>query len=124
MSYSGLLRRQQTNPAHRKVRQIVGGVLSPLLSNILLTDLDRELERRGHRFCRYADDCNLYVGSKAAGPGTRNRKLQGRGIDPTRAWKSASNGRGPWWNSGASHMKDACPNRFFDVSGLVSLLET
>lgn len=34
-----------------------GGPLSPLLSNILLTDLDRELERRGHRFCRYADDC-------------------------------------------------------------------
>jgi RNA-directed DNA polymerase len=34
-----------------------GGPLSPLLSNILLDDLDRELERRGHRFCRYADDC-------------------------------------------------------------------
>ena len=44
-----------------------GGPLSPLLSNILLTDLDRELERRGHRFCRYADDCNIYVGSQAAG---------------------------------------------------------
>lgn len=44
-----------------------GGPLSPLLSNILLTDLDRELERRGHRFCRYADDCNIYVGSEAAG---------------------------------------------------------
>ena len=44
-----------------------GGPLSPLLSNILLTDLDRELERRGHRFCRYADDCNIYVGSEQAG---------------------------------------------------------
>lgn len=44
-----------------------GGPLSPLLSNILLTDLDRELERRGHRFCRYADDCNIYVKSQAAG---------------------------------------------------------
>lgn len=43
-----------------------GGPLSPLLSNILLTDLDRELERRGHSFCRYADDCNVYVGSWAA----------------------------------------------------------
>ena len=41
-----------------------GGPLSPLLSNILLTDLDRELERRGHAFCRYADDCNIYVKSK------------------------------------------------------------
>ena len=44
-----------------------GGPLSPLLSNILLTDLDRELERRGHAFCRYADDCNIYVRSQRAG---------------------------------------------------------
>ena len=44
-----------------------GGPLSPLLSNILLDDLDKELERRGRRFCRYADDCNIYVKSKAAG---------------------------------------------------------
>lgn len=44
-----------------------GGPLSPLLSNILLTDLDRELERRGHCFCRYADDCNIYVRSERAG---------------------------------------------------------
>lgn len=222
-----------------------GGPLSPLLSNILLTDLDRELERRGHRFCRYADDCNIYVGSEAAGlramvaitgylerklklrvnrdksavarpwarkflgysftwhkqarlkiadsslqrlrdkvrdivlgnasgnldstiaaltpalrgwmsyfrltevkgvlqeldgwirrklrcllwrqwkrPATRNGKLQARGLAPERAWKSASNGRGPWWNSGASHMNEAYPKRYFDVLGLVSLLET
>ena len=44
-----------------------GGPLSPLLSNILLDDLDKELERRDHSFCRYADDCNIYVKSKAAG---------------------------------------------------------
>ncbi len=44
-----------------------GGPLSPLLSNILLDELDRELRRRGHRFVRYADDCNVYVRSKAAG---------------------------------------------------------
>ena len=44
-----------------------GGPLSPLLSNILLDDLDRELARRGHRFVRYADDCNLFVRSKRAG---------------------------------------------------------
>lgn len=219
-----------------------GGPLSPLLSNILLTDLDRELERRGHRFCRYADDCNIYVGSEMAGqramaaitgyleqklklrvnhdksavarpwarkflgysftwhkqarlkiadnslqrlkdkvrdivvgnasrnlvatinelnpvlrgwtsyfrltevkgvlqdldgwirrklrcliwrqwkyPTTRNRKLQGRGLDATRAWKSASNGRGPWWNAGASHMNTAYPKSSFDALGLVSL---
>lgn len=44
-----------------------GGPLSPLLANLLLDDLDKELERRGHRFCRYADDCNIYVRSKRAG---------------------------------------------------------
>jgi RNA-directed DNA polymerase len=44
-----------------------GGPLSPLLANLLLDDLDRELERRGHAFCRYADDCNIYVQSQAAG---------------------------------------------------------
>jgi len=219
-----------------------GGPLSPLLSNILLTDLDRELERRGHRFCRYADDCNIYVGSEMAGqramatitdylegklklrvnrqksavarpwerlgysftrhkqvrlkiadsslkrlkdkvreivvgnasrnlvatinelnpvlrgwtsyfrltevkgvlqdldgwirrklrcllwrqwkkPATRNKRLQARGLDGTRAWKSASNGRGPWWNAGASHMNAAYPKRTFDALGLVSLLD-
>ena len=44
-----------------------GGPLSPLLSNILLDELDKELERRGHKFCRYADDCNIYVQSRSAG---------------------------------------------------------
>jgi len=44
-----------------------GGPLSPLLANLLLDDLDRELERRGHKFCRYADDCNIYVRSLVAG---------------------------------------------------------
>ncbi|MEW6115190.1 MAG: group II intron reverse transcriptase/maturase [Thermodesulfobacteriota bacterium] len=44
-----------------------GGPISPLLANIMLDDLDKELEKRGHRFCRYADDCNIYVGSRRAG---------------------------------------------------------
>jgi RNA-directed DNA polymerase len=44
-----------------------GGPLSPLLSNLVLDELDQELERRGHRFVRYADDCNIYVRSKRAG---------------------------------------------------------
>jgi RNA-directed DNA polymerase len=44
-----------------------GGPLSPLLSNLMLDDLDKELEKRGHRFCRYADDCNIYVQSMKAG---------------------------------------------------------
>ena len=44
-----------------------GGPLSPLLSNIILDNLDRELEKRGHKFCRYADDCNIYVRTRRAG---------------------------------------------------------
>ena len=50
-----------------------GGPLSPLLSNIMLDELDKELEERGHKFCRYADDCNIYVKSRRAG----ERVMQG-----------------------------------------------
>jgi RNA-directed DNA polymerase len=53
-----------------------GGPLSPLLANIYLDALDKELERRGHRFCRYADDCNIYVGSQTAAERTL-RSIQG-----------------------------------------------
>ncbi|MFQ5705728.1 MAG: group II intron reverse transcriptase/maturase [Gemmatimonadales bacterium] len=60
-----------------------GGPLSPLLSNLVLDEFDQELTRRGHRFCRYADDCNIYVRSRRAGErvmasvsGFLNRKLQ------------------------------------------------
>lgn len=221
-----------------------GGPLSPLLSNIVLDDLDKELEQRGHKFCRYADDCNIYVKSQRAGervmesvtrflekklklrvnrkksavgrpwkrkflgysvtanmkpllriapqsvvrlkdkikdllrsgrgrsvgttielltpilrgwysyyryaetkgtfealdswirrrlrlilwrqwkrPMTRTKRLIARGIDPDRARVSALNGRGPWWNSGASHMNQAFPKRFFDNLGLFSFLD-
>ena len=44
-----------------------GGPLSPLLSNVMLDDLDKELEKRGHKFVRYADDCNIYVKTQRAG---------------------------------------------------------
>jgi len=222
-----------------------GGPLSPLLSNILLTELDRELERRGHTFCRYADDCNIYVASARAGEGlmhslteflakrlklkvnaaksavarpwqrkflgysltwhrkpklriagsslerltekvkallrgargrnldttiqtlnpvlrgwaayfkltetkraleerdgwirhtlrgilwrqwkrshARARNLMQRGLTEERAWRSACNQRGPWWNAGASHMHAAFPKSWFDHLGLVSLLDT
>lgn len=217
-----------------------GGPLSPLLSNILLDDLDKELERRGHAFCRYADDCNIYVASKRAGervlasitrflskrlkltvngaksavdrpwvrsflgfsmtahkvprlrvapksvarfttkvkgllrpgrsvantiedlgpvvrgwigyfrlaeakgifedldgwirrrlrcilwrqwkrPRTRLARLRQRGLTEERARASAANGRGPWWNAGASHMNDAFRAAFFATLGLPSL---
>ena len=55
---------------------------------------------------------------------TRVKQMMKYGITEERAWKSASNGRGPWWNSGASHMNQALPKRFFDRLGLVSLLDT
>ena len=57
-------------------------------------------------------------------PATRNRNLLKAGLSKERAWRSASNGRGPWWNSGASHMNAAFPKAFFDRLGLVSVLDT
>lgn len=62
---AGLLRNGLEQWRHEGTPQ--GGPLSPLLANLLLTDLDRELERRGHAFCRYADDCNIYVQSQRSG---------------------------------------------------------
>mgnify|MGYP003337622932 CR=1 FL=1 len=62
---SGIMQNGLVEPRSEGTPQ--GGPLSPLLSNILLDDLDKELEKRGHKFCRYADDCNLYVGSQRAG---------------------------------------------------------
>ena len=57
-----------------------GGPLSPLLANLLLDEVDKELERRGHAFCRYADDCNVYVRSERAGERVMAllRRLYGR----------------------------------------------
>lgn len=221
-----------------------GGPLSPLLSNILLDDLDKELEKRRHSFCRYADDCNIYVGSQRAGervmnsvtrflreklklkvnplksavdrpwkrkflgftltcerksrvqvapqsverfknklrekfregrgwnlrtfleslkpqlrgwvgyfsvaetkrvfeeldqwirrklrcmewrkwkrPRTRCKRLIALGLDRERARNCAFNGRGPWWNAGASHLNTALPTSYFRRLGLTLLVE-
>ncbi len=54
---------------------------------------------------------------------TRAKNLMKLGHDEEHAWRSATNGRGPWWNSGASHMNHALPRKYFDALGLVSLLE-
>jgi len=55
---------------------------------------------------------------------TRAKGLMKRGIGERRAWQSAANGRGPWWNSGASHMNQAFAKKYFDRLGLVSLLDS
>ena len=62
---AGVMENGMVSPVDEGAPQ--GGPLSPLLSNLVLDELDRELERRGHRFVRYADDCNIYVGSERAG---------------------------------------------------------
>jgi len=221
-----------------------GGPLSPVLSNILLDELDKELEERGHKFCRYADDCNIYVATRRSGERvmasitgylserlkltvnqaksavdrpwkrtflsysmtwhrkprltvarkavdrlkaglkatfrrgrgrnirttieettpklrgwinyfrhaevkgifeeldgwlrrklrrilwkqwkrsyTRAKNLMRLGLSKATAWKSATNGRGPWWNAGAAHMHKALPKSYFDKMGLVSLMD-
>ncbi|TFE19101.1 group II intron reverse transcriptase/maturase, partial [Cohnella luojiensis] len=62
---SGVMENGLVKPTSEGAPQ--GGPLSPLLSNIVLDELDKELEKRGHRFVRYADDCNIYVKTKRAG---------------------------------------------------------
>jgi RNA-directed DNA polymerase len=68
---AGVMENGLVSPSEEGTPQ--GGPLSPLLSNLLLDDLDKELERRGLRFVRYADDCNIYVRSRRAG----ERVMQG-----------------------------------------------
>jgi RNA-directed DNA polymerase len=62
---------EANSPIEGEVIFCVRGVISPLLSNLVLDDLDKELTQRGHRFCRYADDCNIYVRSHHAGERVR-----------------------------------------------------
>ena len=240
---AGVMINGQTEPTDSGTPQ--GGPLSPLLSNIILDDLDKELERRGHCFCRYADDCNIYVATQRSGervlasitaylenklklkvnhlksavdrpsrrvflgysftsgkkprirvpakstqkvkanlkqlfrkgrgcnvqrfiqetlnpvlrgwtnyfrlsqmktfarkmdewlrhrlrcviwrqwkrPRTRYKKLVQLGLHPERARKSSFNGRGPWFNSGASHMNAALPRKVFTKMNLLSVYD-
>lgn len=239
---AGILAGGITSPRTEGTPQ--GGPLSPLLSNILLDELDKELERRGHKFCRYADDCNIYVATRRSGervmtsitnylskrlkltvnqnksavdrpwqrtflsysmtwhrkprltvakkavsrlkanlkmifrqgrgknirttiaettpklkgwinyfrlaevkglfeeldgwlrrklrrilwkqwkrPYTRAKNLMRRGLSEATAWRSATNGHGPWWNAGAAHMNKAFPKSYFDKLGLISLMD-
>ena len=78
-----------------------GGPVSPLLSNILLDELDRERESRGLAFCRYADDCNIYVGSERAGKNLLaglagcGRRSSSKSMRARARWRSR--GRGSFW---------------------------
>ncbi|MDR3578598.1 MAG: group II intron reverse transcriptase/maturase [Oryzomonas sp.] len=239
---AGILEGGVTSPRVEGTPQ--GGPLSPLLSNILLDELDEELEKRGHAFCRYADDCNIYVATRTSGervmasitgylserlkltvnqaksavdrpwkrsflsysmtwhrkprltvatkavdrlkanlktifrrgrgkklqttieettpklrgwvnyfrhaevkgvfeeldgwlrrklrrilwkqwkhPFTRAKNLTRLGLSEATAWRSATNGHGPWWNAGAAHMNKAVPKSYFDKLGLVSFID-
>src|SRR5499433_2655339 len=83
-----------------KVTFCVRGVPSPLLSNLVLDELDHELDRRGHRFVRYADDCNIYVRSEKAGRrvmASLTRFIEGRLKLQINAEKSAVSR--PWQRS-------------------------
>jgi len=68
----------------------------------------------------YAASC----GGNGSGPIGEHSTLMPRGLTPARAWRSATNGRGPWWNAGASHLHAAFPKSWFDTLGRVSLLDT
>jgi RNA-directed DNA polymerase len=94
---AGLMRDGLVQPRREGTPQ--GGPLSPLLSNIMLTDLDRELERRGHAFARYADDCNVYLGSRKA-PSMRSRRRND-------IWRANSNCRSIWTRAGWRRQADA-----------------
>ncbi|HJX73053.1 MAG TPA: reverse transcriptase domain-containing protein, partial [Candidatus Deferrimicrobiaceae bacterium] len=95
-----------------------GGPLSPLLSNILLDDLGKEEEM--DQWIRRKLRAVLWRQWKR--PGTRAKRMIQRGIERVRAWTSGMNGRGPWWNAGASHINAAVPAKWLYQQGLMSLL--
>jgi RNA-directed DNA polymerase len=111
-----------------------GGPLSPLIANLRLDGLDKELEGRGHWFVRDADDGNIYVKSVRAGQWllasvTRflGRRLKlavnaaKRAVE--RARKATATGRGAWWKAGTSHMPAAVNHRVLAEWGPLSLLD-
>ena len=118
-----------------------------MLSNLVLDELDRELERRGHRFVRYADDCNVYVRSERAGqvliyltrwvrlrlraalwrqwktPRRRRAALLELGVQERLASNTAGSGRGPWYLAKAKALSVGLSNAYFKSLGLPSLFE-
>ena len=101
--------------------QTLNPVLRGWAAYFKLTETKRALEERDG-WLRRKLRCILWRQWKR--PYARARKLMQRGLTKERAWRSACNQRGPWWNAGASHMNAAYPKSWFDHLGLVSLLDT
>jgi retron-type reverse transcriptase len=130
---AGVVCAGKLNPTDKGTPQ--GGSLSPFLSNVLLDDLDKELERRGHSFCRCADDVNIYVRTKRAGERTMRsitRFVEGPLKLKVNQEKSAvarplelaliaNSRRGPWWCAGTPAVTQHLSPAFFRQKGLLSL---
>lgn len=101
--------------------QTLNPVLRGWAAYFKLTETKGALEDRDG-WIRHKLRCILWRQWKR--PYARARNMMKRGLTEERAWRSATNGRGPWWNAGASHMNAAFPKSWFDHLGLVSLLDT
>jgi hypothetical protein len=101
--------------------QTLNPVLRGWAAYFKLADTKRALEERDG-WIRHKLRCILWRQWKR--PYASARNLMQRGLTEERAWRSACNQRGPWWNAGASHMHAAFPKSWFDHLGLVSLLDT
>jgi len=112
---AGVMENWLTSPTDEGTPQ--GGPLSPLLSNIVLDELDWELERRGHRFVRYADDCNIYVRSERAG----QRVMESIGRFITSRQDPTDSPHGSWRISDSPALHQAFPIAFFTKLGLLPL---
>ena len=108
----------------RNIRRVIEE-LTPVLRGwanyFSLVDVERPLEALDG-WIRRRLRCVIWRQWKR--PRTRRRKLLALGLGEQRAWKSAGNGRGPWWNAGASHMNQALSRKWFDRLGLISVLNT
>jgi len=98
-----------------------GGPLSPLLANVLLDEVDKELEKRGHAFVRYADDCNVYVRSRRAGEDVMEtlRRLYARLRLKVNEAKGADSRC--WWKNSSKLLHVALSNGFYDRQGVPRL---
>ncbi|WP_258801432.1 group II intron maturase-specific domain-containing protein [Halomonas sp. DQ26W] len=115
-----ILRRERGRHIRRVIDELIP-VLRGWASDFALVDVKRPLEALDQwmrRRLRYV------IWRQWKRPATRHRKLRALGLDAYRAWKSAGNGRGAWWNAGASHMNQDLPRKWFDQLGLISVLDT